>query len=115
MMAADLLFLPMHDLRAGGRAGLVPGKTYEYLASGRPILAAVPDGDARDILAEAGGARICSPSDVGEMTRIIADQASGKVRGELLDPPDPGVVGRYERRCQAAELARLFETVTGQH
>ena len=45
--SADLLLLPMQDLPAGTRAGLVPGKTYEYLASGRPILAAVPEGDAR--------------------------------------------------------------------
>ena len=44
ILSADLLFLPMHDLAPGTRAGLVPGKTYEYLGSGRPILAAVPDG-----------------------------------------------------------------------
>ncbi len=47
IVSADLLFLPMHSLR--GRAGLVPAKTYEYLGSGRPILAAVPDGDAREL------------------------------------------------------------------
>ena len=47
MRSSDLLFLPMHELPAGRRAGLVPGKTYEYLAAERPILAAVPDGDAR--------------------------------------------------------------------
>ena len=50
MRTADLLFLPMQNLPAGTRATIVPGKTYEYLASGTPILAAVPDGDARDIL-----------------------------------------------------------------
>ena len=33
MRSADLLFLPMHDLPRGGRAGLVPQKTYEYLAA----------------------------------------------------------------------------------
>src|SRR5206468_2661906 len=50
MRTADLLFLPMHNLPEGRRASIVPGKTYEYLASGTPMLAAVPDGDARDIL-----------------------------------------------------------------
>jgi hypothetical protein len=48
MRSADLLFLPMHDLPEGTRAGLIPYKTYEYLAAERPILAAVPDGDVRD-------------------------------------------------------------------
>ena len=58
LRTADLLFLPMQSLPAGERAGLVPGKTYEYLAAARPILAAVPDGDAREILRDAGGATI---------------------------------------------------------
>ena len=40
--SADLLFLPMHELPEGTSARIVPCKTYEYLASGRPVLAAVP-------------------------------------------------------------------------
>ena len=55
LRSADLLFLPMHDLPEGRRATIVPGKTYEYLASRRLILAVVPDGDARDLLAHADG------------------------------------------------------------
>ena len=58
MRGADLLFLPMHDVPAPRRARIVPGKTYEYLASGTPILAAVPDGDAGDLLTRAGSARL---------------------------------------------------------
>ena len=61
MRSADLLFLPMHDLPPGRRAGLVPYKTYEYLAAERPILAAVPDGDARDILSRVSHATLCRP------------------------------------------------------
>ncbi len=50
LRSADLLFLPMHTPPPGVRSASMPGKTYEYLASGRPILAAVPEGDARDLL-----------------------------------------------------------------
>ena len=32
ILSADLLFLPMHDLAPGTRAGLVPGKTYDISA-----------------------------------------------------------------------------------
>src|SRR5207253_9399662 len=56
--AADLVFLPMHNLPAGQRSTSSPSKIYEYMASGRPILAAVPDGDARDFLARSGTALI---------------------------------------------------------
>ena len=61
----------MHDLRPGSRARIVPGKTYEYLAAGRPILAAVPDGDARDFLSQCGTALLCRPDDVEGMVQQL--------------------------------------------
>ena len=36
LRSADLLFLPMHDLPPGTRAGLVPGKAYDYLGGAAP-------------------------------------------------------------------------------
>ena len=59
--SADLLFLPMQNLPPGRRSSTVPGKTYEYLASGRPILGAVPPGDALDLLQRSGHA-VCASS-----------------------------------------------------
>jgi glycosyltransferase involved in cell wall biosynthesis len=108
---ADLLFLPMQELPPGQRAGLVPGKTYEYLASGRPILAAVPEGDAKDLLAEAGSALICGPSDVASLTLLIEQAVERWRRGEPSPPPAAHVVARYERRHQTSQLAELFDEV----
>jgi glycosyltransferase involved in cell wall biosynthesis len=109
--SADLLFLPMHDLPPGQRATIVPGKTYEYLASGRPILAAVPDGDARDILSEAGSAFICRPTDVERMRAIVSSRVDAYLAGEQFPGPDPRVVGRYEYNRLARELSSFFEAV----
>jgi len=47
---ADALFVPLFDLPAGHRSRIIPSKTYEYLASGRPLLGALPEGDARDLV-----------------------------------------------------------------
>ncbi|MDX6475033.1 MAG: hypothetical protein QOH95_544, partial [Gaiellaceae bacterium] len=88
MRSADALFLPMHDLPAGRRARIVPGKTYEYLGAGRPILAAVPDGDARDLLERAGNAAVCRPRDVDS----LVDALRGLVQGRYPAEPRPAVV-----------------------
>jgi glycosyltransferase involved in cell wall biosynthesis len=111
MRTADLLFLPMHDLPNGRRAGLVPGKTYEYLASGRPILAAVPAGDARDLLAQTPVANLCRPDDVDEMARIISAQIERWRAG--IPPPttSPELLRPFERRHLTAELAELFDRI----
>ena len=111
MQTADLLFLPMQNLRPGVRATIVPGKTYEYLASGTPILAAVPDGDARDILEEAGNATLVRPDDVPGMVAGIREHLERKRSGVPPPLPDPNVVARYEYRNLAAELRRVFDAV----
>lgn len=105
--SADLLFLPMHDVRRGIRVRTVPGKTYEYLASGRPILAAVPDGDARDLLARLPNTTLCRPREVECMTKALR---AAIVRGPVSTaPPDDAL--DYERRALASRLTSVFDRV----
>lgn len=112
LRSADLLFLPMHDLPEGRRARIVPGKTYEYLATRRPILAAVPDGDVRDLLTEAGNAFLCRPKDVEGMARVIAEQADRALAGRPASGSHEDVLRRYERRELTARLAEVFDQVS---
>ena len=102
---ADLLFLPMHNLPPGHRSRIVPGKAYEYMASGRPILAAVPDGDARDFLESYGAAFLCRPDDVEAMIRALDVVYDGWLKGEPVGRPDPVYVARFERRRLAQSFA----------
>lgn len=112
--SADLLFLPMHDLPQGTHATIVPGKTYEYLASGRPILAAVPDGDARDLLSVAPEtASVCRPTDVAEMARIIEARCRQVVSTGRARTDVPVVASAYEARELTARLAATFDGVLG--
>jgi glycosyltransferase involved in cell wall biosynthesis len=111
MRSADLLFLPLHNLPGAQRASIVPGKTYEYLASGTPILAAVPPGDARDILTEAGNAIVTDPDDfeaIASGIRCALERASA---GAPAQSPDPSVVARFEYRNLARDLATVFDGV----
>jgi glycosyltransferase involved in cell wall biosynthesis len=108
MRSADLLFLPMHDLPAGRRAGLIPYKTFEYLAAGRPILAAVPDGDVRDMLEPLPQATVVRPADVAAMAEAIARRvAAGR-------EPDSAPPAEYERGRCVARIAEVIEGVVAQ-
>jgi glycosyltransferase involved in cell wall biosynthesis len=107
--SADLLFLPMHDLPRGVRAGIVPGKTYEYLGSGRPIVAAVPDGDARDLLSRAPTATLCRPSDVDAMAQAIVSHLRTFHAYGRAPTRRPPVAARFERRRLTGELATVLD------
>ena len=115
MRSADLLFLPMQKMPAGTRSGIVPGKTYEYLAAGRPILGAVPEGDTREILHAAGNAYVCEPDDVQAMTRAIeSERERRRAVGAAPFAASPDVLERFERRTQARRYAELLDAVTNE-
>jgi glycosyltransferase involved in cell wall biosynthesis len=101
MMHADVLFLPMHSVPNEHRARIVPGKTYEYLASGKPILAAVPPGDAQDFIADAGAGIVADPSDADMIARSIQMLAEGPARTRQIGEG----VGQFERRQLTQRLA----------
>ena len=111
--SADLLFLPMQKLARGLRSGNVPGKTYEYLASGRPILAAVPEGDARDLLERAGAVYVCEPDDVTAMERILAACVLALDEGEPPPARNREVVAEYEWGNLAARVAGALDSILG--
>lgn len=106
---ADLLFLPMHNLPPGMRSTSIPSKIYEYMASGRPILAAVPDGDARDFLAECGTAFLCRPEDYGEMTRILNKVYGSWEKGKHIISTNKKFLSRFERKNLTKMLAKEFD------
>jgi glycosyltransferase involved in cell wall biosynthesis len=109
---ADLLFCPMHDLPRGGSALIVPGKTYEYLAAGRPILAAMPPGDARELVRASASGRVCDPTDVAAMRTIIGDELEALRTGRGPLPVDQEILYRHARPQLAAAFARLLDEIT---
>lgn len=108
---ADLLFLPMHKMPPGMRAGLVPGKTYEYMAAGRPVLATLPESDARDFLTKAGTGVFAAPGDVAGMLAALKEQHSVWQSGQAGKPWNGEYVQQFERRNLTRDLANFFDRI----
>ena len=108
---ANLLFLPMHNLPNNNKASIVPGKTYEYMATGNPILAAVPEGDAKDFLTQCGTATTCVPTDVNAMVRIIDKRYAEWKEGATTPTKNWDFISRFERTNLTRQLADVIKRV----
>jgi glycosyltransferase involved in cell wall biosynthesis len=81
LWGADLLFLTLPARPDGSPGGRISAKTYEYLATDRPILAAVPPGENRDYLSDKPGVWLSDPSDRRAMTDSLLELAGAKFDG----------------------------------
>jgi glycosyltransferase involved in cell wall biosynthesis len=107
---ALLLLIP----NTGGRGrGVLSAKLFEYVAAGRPILAAVPtDGEAAALVRETGAGIVTPPDDVDALRDAI-DELEWRWRAGELDAPrlPADLRDRLSRRRRAAELADLLHTI----
>lgn len=90
-------------------AGLMTGKVYEYIATGKPILALVPPhGNLHDFLSDYDQCRVVPwnrPQEIGHMlNQLVLDKAAGR----LFASCPPPWIGNYSRQMQTKRLADLL-------
>jgi glycosyltransferase involved in cell wall biosynthesis len=107
---ALLLLVP----EAGGRGrGVLSGKVFEYIAAGRPILAAVPpDGAAASLIREIGAGIVAAPDDSDALGTALAELQGRFVNGGL---PDVDLSDeereRLSRRARVEDTAELLRSL----
>ena len=109
---SEALLLLIPD--AGGRGkGVLSGKVFEYLAAGRPILAAVPpDGAAAELIRETRAGVVVPPDDVDALKSALAELHERFATGGLPATEIPEDTRyRLSRRARAEELAELLRTL----
>jgi len=117
---ADLLFVPLFGLPRGHRSRIIPSKTYEYLASGRPIVGALPEGDARELVDQSGRGHCADPCDDRALAKALQGAIEqARAMGRLAPPVKPFVhdydwgplcerfFGFLDRRTQALADSRV--------
>lgn len=106
--SASLLLLVLHGYKDA--EGYMPGKLFEYLATGLPVLGVGPiGGDAAAVLDETGAGVMLEGSDVPAIKRTLLEAYR-----EWQTSPEPRVerrpsVARYSRRAITGELVSLME------
>ncbi len=113
MVHADGLFLPGAKLRDGIRDPITPGKTYEYLASGRPIIAALHPGSGLDLVTSCPGVFACDPCcarSIARSIRELADFQSAAGQRDLIEERR-SVMAPYRRRDLAIRLSEFMKNL----
>ena len=111
--SADVLFLPNHTPLDGGPALIVPGKTYEYLGSGRPILAMGSPGDMMNFVRETGSGVTVAGNDIAGAAKVLSELYQAKVSGQSIVKQDREKVAMFERRALTQRLAEALDRVAG--
>lgn len=89
--------------------GILTGKLFEYLASGRPILCIGPeDGDAARIITEAHAGQTVNFDDKDKMKVVIHKLYKGWTENGLTSNGSTDIE-RYSRKALASEYVRLLD------
>lgn len=93
-------------------ANVTPGKLFEYLGAGRPILASVPlGGEAARIVRETGAGEALPAGDAGALAGAIAGMVRRWRSGKALYHAAATTVGQYDRRRIARQLAGFLDSL----
>ena len=111
MRTASVLYLAQGWEEGVSEYVSVASKTYEYLATGTPILADVPPGDNADVIQRyAHRAWVVTSRSVEALASVIAQAYES--RGDLERRVTPAFERTFNRRHQAAILASVLDKVT---
>ncbi|MFH1378405.1 MAG: glycosyltransferase [Planctomycetota bacterium] len=106
MCAADVNLIVFPPFTSSTR---VPQKTYEYLRAGRPVLALIDEGPARNLLAANDASRVCHPHDSAAIASHLADF----YRRRQIPTRLPDDISRFSRVTIAKSIADLLTQATG--
>lgn len=105
---ADVLFLPLETEKNGQRPLFIPGKLYEYLATGKPVLAVAGASDCTDILRKAGTGIIVNPFDADAIAAELKQLCDQKQQLSEMYRVNEQVVGEYSFDVIAQKMAAVF-------
>lgn len=106
VIGADALILTHLKPLTSSPINTVPGKTYEYLRSHRPIFALIPPGDAHEILEKGNTAIFVSQTNSKEIAHAIINIVGNNTK--IRRNPNRSFIGNFDRKKLTEKLANVF-------
>lgn len=106
--AASILFLPLEKSnKKGSKTLFIPGKLFEYIHTGKPILALAEDSDCRSILEKSGLGICVQPDDPEKIAQTLENIIRNR---DVLDAykPQTDYISTFTFENKTAELAAVF-------
>lgn len=107
MMASDAMLL----IEGGGPGSeaFYTGKIFEYIQTGNPILAIIPEkGAAAGLMRSTRTGTVCDWSDVKAIEKGFLDMYKSWENDECIINPDNEEIARYDRKALTESIAELF-------
>jgi glycosyltransferase involved in cell wall biosynthesis len=94
-------------------AGILTGKLFEYLGSGAPVLALVPEGEAAALVRRVRGGRVAAGDDEEAVLAALREAVrSFRAEQRAFGEPDRGLVEEYSRPALTGRLAAILDSVS---
>jgi glycosyltransferase involved in cell wall biosynthesis len=113
MRNADALYLSVP--KGFYASASLPGKLFEYLGSGTPILAVAPAAsEVARVIDDVGGALRIAPGEPEQLAEVI-EAICAQGTSDMFLPRRPDRLRRYTREATTRQLAAVFERVASRH
>jgi glycosyltransferase involved in cell wall biosynthesis len=110
LFQSDALLMVVDDFK--GNEEIVPGKVYEYMGSGKPIITLAPEGAVTRVIEETRSGRCARSQDIEGIADIFLDFYTQWKEDRLGTAQDRARVMTFERSAVTRRLAALLDEVS---
>lgn len=110
LFQSEALLMVVDDFK--GNEEIVPGKVYEYMGSGKPIITLAPEGAVTEVIEQTRSGRCARSQDIDAIADIFLDFYTQWENDTLGTDQKREEIERYERREITRRLSELLDDVS---